>query len=717
MFMFCTLPGKTRDINAMVDCGCSHACLKYGAVIHQLNGFCTAKGDFPVNVAGGAQIKAKGEWMVSLKKRSGDFQAVVGLAVDQVTVDFPQVNLSGAINAIKASAPKNKFIQSCKVPQMAGGSVDILLGIQYASLFPKLIHMLPCGLGIYELELEAPGGGFNACIAGPHETLAALSLEAGGTRNLFSHFTQGLEAWRSLANTAPILANLPPTNEEIHFNHGLSYAEDDTGVLRALGATEEFSCEDSTKYSCTHISADERLSQLKTKLPLEIPLDLDYRCVSCRNCAKCLDSDNQEKLSLREEAELQQCKESVKLDYENGRIICSLPLRGEEGKFLGPNRDIAMKILEQQVKRYGNNSEVKPAIMKAFEKLFTNGHVRFIKDLTEEEKAAFEDKTTQHWIPWRIVFSGSTTTPARPVYDASTRTNKNVDGTGGRCLNDLTAKGKITSLNLTRLLLRFMIGRAGIAGDLSQFYNMCKLVPSHWNLQRMLWKPNLDPSVAVEEAVIVTLIYGQISASCQSECAMEKLAEDFSRQFPDVYNLLTKSRYVDDMADSKSSIEECDDLQANADTVLGKVGVKCKSWTVSGKKPDDAISKDGVTIGVGGFKWDPVADTMQVKVPNLYFAKKNRGKLSEDTMFYDPDVHDMNEFVPKDLTLRTVTSKFGAIFDYLGFLSPVLARTKLLLRQTVKGTQGWDDIMSSELRSKWIKEFLFIEKFRGLNFN
>ena len=62
---------------------------------------------------GGAQIKAKGEWMISLKKRSGDYQAVVGLAVEQVTVDFPQVNLSGAVDAIKAAVPKNKFIQSC----------------------------------------------------------------------------------------------------------------------------------------------------------------------------------------------------------------------------------------------------------------------------------------------------------------------------------------------------------------------------------------------------------------------------------------------------------------------------------------------------------------------------------------------------------------------------------------------------------------------------
>ena len=69
MFMFCSVPGKTREVNIMLDSGCSHACLKYGAVVHQLNGFCTAKGEFPVNVAGGKQITAKGEWIVSLKKR------------------------------------------------------------------------------------------------------------------------------------------------------------------------------------------------------------------------------------------------------------------------------------------------------------------------------------------------------------------------------------------------------------------------------------------------------------------------------------------------------------------------------------------------------------------------------------------------------------------------------------------------------------------------
>ena len=444
MFMFCTVAGKSRDVNIMVDCGCSHACFKHGAVIHQLNGFCTARGEFPVNVAGGSQITAKGEWMVSLKKRSGDYQAVVGLAVDQVTVDFPRVSLKGAVAAIKSDVVNNRRVQECVVPEIAGGSVDILLGIQYASLFPKLIHMLPCGLGIYELELEAPRGEFNACIAGPHETLAALSLKAGGTQTLLAHFMQGLEQWRTVASAAPLLYDLPPTEEELDFNHRINCMEDETGLVNSLYCEEERfrSLKTEDDHICNHHHLhsviDDKLSMLKKNIPAEVPLDIEYRCIKCRNCSKCQDSDNQEKISLREEAELEQCRDSVMLDYDNRRILCSLPLRGKEEHFLGPNRDMALKILEQQVKKYSENREVKEMIVKAFNKMFNNGHIKMLKDLTEIERSSFLNKQVQNYIPWRICFSGSASTPACPVFDASTRTHKNPNNSGGRCYNDLT---------------------------------------------------------------------------------------------------------------------------------------------------------------------------------------------------------------------------------------------------------------------------------------
>ena len=614
------------------------------------------------------------------------------------------------------------------------------MGIQYASLFPKLIHMLPCGLGIYEIELEAPGGGYNACIAGPHETLAALSVQAGGSKRLFAHFMQGLGQWRVAAATPPKLFDMPPTSQELEFNVRANCLEDETGLVAALNLYErreencsverfeekisdgrledddDLYCEAGCSHPHLHSVMDDKLSFLKSRIPPEIPLDLDYRCVKCRNCPKCLDADNQENISLCEEAELEQCRESVKLDYENRRIICSLPLRGKEEKFLGPNRDIALRILEQQTKKYHGNVEVEPLILKAFDKMFTNGHIKFFKDLTESELKAFSKKQVQNYIPWRIAFSGSATTPARPVFDASTRTNKNPDNTGGRCFNDLTCKGKITTLNLTRLLLRFMVGKFAVAGDLSQFYNTCKLIPSQWNLQRMLWKANLDPSSVTEEAIISTLIYGQVSASCQSECAMEMLAEDCKLKSPDVHSLLMKSRYVDDLGESKSSKEECERLTMEADEVLGSVGINCKGWTVTGSKPSEVVSKDGVTIGVGGFKWDPINDTVQVKVPHLFFAKKTRGRLAEDTLVFNADIHDIDDFVPKELNLRSVTSKYASIFDYLGFLSPALAGMKRLLRATCKATVGWNDSMPQDLRNKWLKEFMFVEKLRSFKF-
>ena len=54
-------------------------------------------------------------------------------------------------------------------------------------------------------------------------------------------------------------------------------------------------------------------------------------------------------------------------------------------------------------------------------------------------------------------------TPARPVFDASTRTRKRADGSGGRCLNDLVTKGAVKNMNLIKLLLRFTVGKC--AGD------------------------------------------------------------------------------------------------------------------------------------------------------------------------------------------------------------------------------------------------------------
>ena len=165
----------------------------------------------------------------------------------------------------------------------------------------------------------------------------------------------------------------------------------------------------------------------KVRLEQECGIDFNYRCIKCRDCQACKESDKTETLSLKEEAELDLIDRSVKLDLVNKQISCSLPLRGEERAYLSNNYFKAKKILEQQIKQYANQPDTKDLIIKAFDKLFTNGHAAFISDLSPEELSQFINKDPQYYIPWRLAFSDSITTPARPVLDASARTSVRAD--------------------------------------------------------------------------------------------------------------------------------------------------------------------------------------------------------------------------------------------------------------------------------------------------
>ena len=117
----------------------------------------------------------------------------------------------------------------------------------------------------------------------------------------------------------------------------------------------------------------------------ELGLDVDYRCPECRDCVKCKKADKTEKISLREESEDFEVKKSIKLDFEQKKILATLPLRGKERDFLSNNREKARKILLQQCKKYYGDPETREIILKAFAKLFDNGHAMLLSEVSEEQ--------------------------------------------------------------------------------------------------------------------------------------------------------------------------------------------------------------------------------------------------------------------------------------------------------------------------------------------
>ena len=731
MFLFHPTKGKTEAVNTFYDSGCSHAVFKQGIPGDQLRGQVVNKGPFQIGGVGGLVTTAYDEWVVSVERVDGKKQLIQGLTVPKITSDFPHTNLEAAIRDIKTDDPDNAALQNCRAPTVAGGTVHMLLGIKYISIFPKEIHTLPCGLTIYESRLASHGGLFNSCIGGPHTSFTALAGEIGGTARLIAHFVEGLQEFRQMG--APKLEYISLREEDVAMAIGYNAKEDSEGEIReyyeevqetSISETEDLHscCDHCPTGGQVHVqlqvASDERVKEFKKHQEIhESGLEVLYRCPKCRDCTDCKSADKTERISLREESEMEEIRKSVQLDFRNSRIQCSLPTRGKERDYLTSNRERAVKVLQQQIKKYSNDTATKQTILEAFDKLFKNGHAKLLSELSEEE-TQFLNKEVQHHLLWRVVFSGSVTTPTRPVMDASARTPFRRDGTGGKSLNDLVCKGKIESLNMVKVLLRFVTGKAAFTGDLRQFYNACKLNCDQWNLQRFLWVENLDPKGEILEAIITTLIYGVTSVSAQSEFAMGELAALVKEENPELAQLLLLSRYVDDLQESKTSQQHCLKLTQQADQLFSKVGLVCKAWTYTGIPPSPSVSHDELSVGIfGAFSWYSEGDFLELRFPKLHFNKPKRGKLPSTVKYFEGDsVEEMEKFVPNPLTKRQAASKVASLWDLLGHLTPIMPLLKILLRETFQRTEDWDSAMPLDLRQRWVEKFLLLERLRGLRF-
>ena len=268
------------------------------------------------------------------------------------------------------------------------------------------------------------------------------------------------------------------------------------------------------------------------------------------------------------------------------------------------------------------------------------------------------------------------------------------------------------------MMIRFIIGLFALTGDLQQFYCCCKLIAEEMNLTRFLYNPDMDPNSEPFECLFQALIYGLKSASAQTEFMKKKLSDEIRDEYPEFALLLDKSTYVDDMGDSKDSAEAINNLASDADHIFGELDVTVKAWSKTGVKPSEKVSDDGFSVLVGGMIWFPEIDTVSVKIPFLHFGKRRRGKLDKNTEFFHPtgetdDLVRLGSFCPP-LTRRICASKAASIFDIMGLLSPVLSGVKVLMSETVKATEEWDEEIPENLRNKWLAAFLRIESLRGI---
>ena len=771
IFMFSYAKGKTRPVTVFYDLGCSHAMYKEGIPGGELDAVKIRQGPMVIAAAGDMTVQVNDEWVVVMERYDGKRQAMIGVTADNLTSKFPLIDTAEAhkdiVNYAKKKLNRNmsERISKLKVPPQVGGSPDVLLGIKYQSCHPEIVFQMPSGLFIAKLRLASHDNKTTAVIGGPHSSFNALLHRCDGdTANVYSVFTSSLMQWRkcgppSLAGPIMtqedidlaqmtnkvefkmIVGPKGPEEQDIELTGPDHEAQDgaEAHILLTDGFTlqcsgcgedviedvrelvedlkEQVGVKRFTIAAAALNEPDDKLSDLKLLIKfMEQGLQVDYRCPACRNCIRCRDAPQTERLSLREEVEIDAIKDSVKLDFDNKQIIGKMPMRGDPAQYLSNNRQIAEKVLVGQCRKVQRDPEAQQTIIKAFKKLTDNGYAVEFEKLTEEQKLMVESQECQHWLPWRCVYKQSVSTPCRCVFDASTKTPLLGSGRGGRCLNDMVMRGQVNTLNLVNLILRFSCGSRAFNGDLKQFYNRISLVQEQWSLQRVLYKPDLDPEADTMELIIKSLIYGVRCVSAMSEQAVLDLAASVRSSNSRLADLLISARFCDDLGDSDRDDQTVKMIIQEADVLFGKVGLECKGWTVSGSPPNPDVTHDGVSVDIAGMSWFPEIDTMVVKIPPIHFGSKLRGKLRVGTEVFEGSFADLDKFVPEKLTRRMIVSKYSAFFDPAGHFLPFTNGLKMDARRATMETEDWDSPVSLDTRKLWVVNLWKMYNKQGIHF-
>ena len=621
-----------------------------------------------------------------------------------------------------------RLIQKLKVPKIISGRVDMIIGIKFANLFPELIHQFPNGLSVYRSKLLPATREATTCLAGPVEALNCLH-GIFGERSVgfltqfatsFKNYSPRLEFFpddcKNLNEDIPGINMLTDKDCQLDLDNDYVSSQVNTRAdCSEQNGNQTFIVDNNICIECGELDMNVNSLTIQSEMKKfmqhqEAGLDARYKCDRCRNCQDCIKGSGYERMSLKQEAEQNLIKESVHIDLDRQRAMARLPFKVDPRSHLQDNQYEAIKRLQNVTRKYSKDEKTKSEINAAFAKLRKKGHIRFYEDLAASQVEKLEAETGYH-LPWDVVWKESSlSTPARTVYDASSKTKS------GFSLNDVLATGVPDLARLLDVLLQWHIGPVAIVGDVSQFYCSIGLEEQSWPYQKLLLREDLNPNGKLIKAVIVSAIFGVCSSGGQSEEAIKKFCDLIKLEFPDVVKLLLKSRYVDDILKSIHNKEAAETLIKDTENVLKRIDMNIKGWAISGEIPPEQMTDDGFSVNFSGLKWYPVLDAYKLNISSLHFKKKKRGKHDSNVDVFDVDKHGTIDafLVNKILSRRKCTSVCARIFDMFGKLEPVRLRLKHDLRQLIRENPDWDHPISPVKFARWTENFKIIQDCRDI---
>ena len=362
---------------------------------------------------------------------------------------------------------------------------------------------------------------------------------------------------------------------------------------------------------------------------------------------------------------------------DNGTFVVRLPFNQSKSK-IGSSAQMAIRrltSLERRLAANQNHHKKYIDFMREYEEL---GHMVKVKRTYRDHSAS-----TPVYIPHHFVEkSDSTTTKFRVVFDASAKT------TTGTSLNDALIVGPTLQDNLIDIINRFRIHPVAFIADVAKMYRQIKIHKDDRKYQHILWRE--DPNGEIEEYELNTVTYGTASAPYLAVKCLQQLAKESASSQPVASKIALESFYVDDLMDScpdsEAAIHSFDDLRL----LTHKGGFKLRKWATNNQNlfnhiPDEFREKN--------FDLE-ISSQSSIKTLGIWWDTKS------DCFYFQPKSEVMNS---RPKSKRDVLSQISKLYDPIGWLSPAVIKSKILMQDLWKANLTWDESLPSTFINQWLE--------------
>ncbi|XP_054706598.1 uncharacterized protein LOC129216408 [Uloborus diversus] len=344
-----------------------------------------------------------------------------------------------------------------------------------------------------------------------------------------------------------------------------------------------------------------------------------------------------------------------------GRYEVALPW-AEDRLPLPTNKELALKRLETTTRKLCSQN-----LINRYDEVLKNWED---SGIIEEVKQC-ENIDSGHYLPHRPVIKESSSTPVRPVFDASARTKFSPS------LNQCLEAGPNLIELIPSLLLRFRENKYGVVADIEKAFLQISIRPPDREYLKFFWWKNID----TKELKIfqhTKVVFGVNSSSFLLGSVLDYHFQNCMKDTEHdqkVVEKLKHSFYVDNVLSSLESEAELQNFIEESRNIMAQAKFNLRCWQYSNDKNPE------VETNLLGLIWNRKTDTIKLSLTWI-----------EDQHF-------------DKITKRVILAVTHKVFDPVGFVSPVLLLPKLMLQDLWKSGISWDAEVDESMKEKFLHWF------------